>query len=294
MEKVLVLGNKGMLGHVLYKTFQANDNSKKYDVIGVNRSFHNTDSNSCTLDVLKFDELEQFIKNKKPKYLVNCVGTLVESSINKPSLAIQTNSLLPHFLNEISEKYNFKLIHISTDCVFDGSKGMDKESDKKTETNYYGLTKNLGEINNDRNLTIRTSIIGPELKSNPSGLFNWVISNKSNTIHGYSNAMWSGLTTIELSNFIIWSLDNGTTGIVHATNNLGISKFNLIKLINNVFDLKIKIIKNKDYEIDKTLLNTKINDYLFPSYFKMIKEMKVWIDKDNIYTKINYNETKRT
>ena len=283
MEKVLVLGNKGMLGHVLYEAFQANDNNTKYDVIGINRSIDNTDNNSYTLDVLKLDELAQFIKNKQPKYIVNCIGSLVEASINRPSLAIQTNSLLPHFLNEISEKYNFKLIHISTDCVFDGKKGMYIESDKKTETNYYGLTKNLGEIDNNRNLTIRTSIIGPELKSNPTGLFNWVISQKGNTIHGYSSAMWSGLTTIELAKFIIWSLDKDITGIVHATNSLGISKYDLIKLINKTFDLNIDLLKNKDYEFDKTLLNTKIDNYNFPSYIKMIEKMKDWIDNNIIY-----------
>jgi dTDP-4-dehydrorhamnose reductase len=281
MEKVLVLGNKGMLGHVLYETFQAKNNFKKYDVIGINRSVNNTDSNSYTLDVLKLDELEQFIKNKQPNYIVNCIGSLVEASINRPSLAIQTNSLLPHFLNEISEKYNFKLIHISTDCVFDGSKGRYKESDKKTETNYYGLTKNLGEINNDRNLTIRTSIIGPEIKLKTTGLFDWVISQKCNTIHGYSRAIWSGLTTIELTKFIIWSLDKEITGVVHATNSIGISKYNLVKLINKTFDLNIDVLENKDYEIDKTLLNTKINNYNFPSYIKMIEEMKDWIDNNN-------------
>lgn len=283
MEKVLVLGNKGMLGHVLYKIFQENSNNKKYDVIGINRSVDNEDSNSYTLDVLKFDKLEQFIKSKRPKYIVNCIGSLVKASIDRPSLAIQTNSLLPHFLNEISEKYNFKLIHISTDCVFDGSKGMHKESDEKTETNYYGLTKNLGEICNARNLTIRTSIIGPELKSNPTGLFNWVISQKEKTIHGYSNAFWSGLTTIELAKFIIWSLNKEITGIIHATNGIGISKYDLVKITNDVFDLNIDVLENKDYVIDKTLLNTKINNYNFPSYIKMIEEMKDWIDNNNMY-----------
>ena len=160
---------------------------------------------------------------------------------------------------------------------------MYKESDKKTETNYYGLTKNLGEIDNNRNLTIRTSIIGPELKSNPTGLFNWVISQNGNTIHGYSSAMWSGLTTIELAKFIIWSLDKDITGIVHATNSLGISKYDLVKLINKTFDLNIDLLKNKDYEIDKTLLNTKIDNYNFPSYIKMIEKMKDWIDNNIMY-----------
>jgi dTDP-4-dehydrorhamnose reductase len=281
MEKVLVLGNNGMLGHVLYQKFVSNYYNKKYDVIGINRSDdHHTDNKSYKLDILNFIKVEQFIKSKQPKYIINCIGFLLQASIDNPSLAIQTNSLLPHFLNEISEKYNFKLIHISTDCVFDGKKGMYKEIDKKNESNYYGLTKNLGEINNNRNLTIRTSIIGPELKSNPTGLFSWVISQKHNTINGYSNAMWSGLTTIELSKFIIWSLDKNITGIVHATNSVGISKYNLIKLINQTFNLEINLLENKDYEIDKTLLNTKINDYNFPSYIKMIEEMKEWIDKN--------------
>ena len=288
MEKVLVLGNKGMLGHVLYKTLQENSANKKYDVIGINRSVENIDSNSYTLDVLKLYELEQFIKIKQPKYIINCIGSLVEASINKPSLAIQTNSLLPHFLNEISVKYNFKLIHISTDCVFDGSKGMYKEFDKKTETNYYGLTKNLGEINNDRNLTIRTSIIGPELKFKTTGLFNWVMSQKGEIVQGYYNAIWSGLTTIELAKFITWSLNKEITGIVHATNSIGISKFDLIKIVNDVFDLNIGLVKHNDYKIDKSLLNEKIKNYDFPSYIKMIEEMKDWIyNNNNMYKDFN-------
>ena len=283
MEKVLVLGNKGMLGHVLYETFQAKNNFKKYDVIGINRSVNNTDSNSYTLDVLKLDELDQFIKNKQPNYIVNCIGSLVEASINRPSLAIQTNSLLPHFLNEISEKYNFKLIHISTDCVFDGKKGVYEESDIKTETNYYGLTKNLGEINNDRNLTIRTSIIGPEIKLKSTGLFDWIVSQKGNTINGYSSAMWSGITTIELAKFVIWSLNEEITGLVHATNSVRISKYNLVRLVNDTFDLNIDVRENRDYKIDKTLVNTKISSYKFPSYVKMIQEMKDWTDNKSNY-----------
>jgi dTDP-4-dehydrorhamnose reductase len=281
MEKVLVLGNKGMLGHVLHKTIQENKANKKYDVIGINRSVDNIDSNSYALDALKLDELEQFIKNKQPKYIVNCIGSLVEASINRPSLAIQTNSLLPHFLNEISGKYKFKLIHISTDCVFDGIKGLYKESDKKTETNYYGLTKNLGELNNNRNLTIRTSIIGPEIKSNHSGLFNWIISQKGKVVNGYSNAIWSGLTTIELSKFIVWILDKDFSGIVHATNGVGISKYDLVKMIDKIFDLNITLNKFEDYKVNKSLLNTKIDSYDFPSYLFMIKEMKNWIDIKN-------------
>ena len=280
MEKVLVLGNQGMLGHVLYKTLQSKENLKKYFSIGINRSNNNIDEKSYKLDALNFEKLEGFINNQKPKYIVNCIGCLVEASLKKPSLAIQTNSLLPHFLNEISEKYNFKLIHISTDCVFDGAKGMYVESDIKTETNYYGLTKNLGEINNNRNLTIRTSIIGPEIKLKHTGLFNWVISQKGKTINGYTNAIWSGLTTIELAKFIIWSLNENISGIVHATNGIGISKYDLLKITNDVFDLDINLIEENEYKINKSLLNTKLSNYEFPTYQKMINSMKYWIDEN--------------
>ena len=278
MKKVLVLGCKGMLGHVLFESLNANIYVDKYDVIGINRSQESSNKKSFKLDALDFNDLKKFIEIKKPKYIINCIGTLLETSINKPSLAIKTNSLLPHFLNEISSELNFKFIHISTDCVFNGSKGAYLESDFKNETNYYGLTKNLGEINNNKNLTIRTSIIGPELKLNSSGLFNWVLNQKNQSVNGYSNAIWGGLTTIELSKFIIWTLDNNFTGIVHATNSKGISKYNLIEMINKTFNLNISLIKLEDYKIDKSLLNTKINTYRFPSYINMIEEMKKWID----------------
>ena len=284
MEKVLILGNKGMLGHVLFQTLSAKVFVEKYDVFGINRSDNSSDNKSYKLDALKLNDLKKFIKNKEPKYIINCIGTLVENSINKPSLAIQTNSLLPHFLNEISSEFNFKLIHISTDCVFNGYKGKYIESDIKNETNYYGLTKSLGEINNSKNLTIRTSIIGPEIKSNPSGLFNWIRTQKGKTVNGYSNAMWGGLTTIELSKFIVWTLDKELSGIVHATNSISISKFDLVKIIDEIFELNITLTKFEDYKIDKSLLNTKINTYNFPSYIKMIKEMKRWI-----YIRPEYN-----
>lgn len=279
-EKVLVLGNKGMLGHVLFRTLKSKINREKYEVIGVNRSKNQSDVSSYNLDVLDFEILEKFIIDNEPKYVVNCVGTLVESSVKEPSLAIKTNALLPHFLNEISEKYGFKLVHISTDCVFNGKKGMYKEYDHKSEINYYGLTKNLGEINNHTNLTIRTSIIGPELKKNPTGLFCWIISQKGKRIKGYSKAIWSGLTTIELSKFIVWSLDEKLTGIIHATNGIGISKYDLIEIINEVFNLEITLVEDKSYKVDKSLLNTRVKHYHFPSYYQMIEELNEWICRE--------------
>lgn len=278
MEKVLILGNKGMLGHVLFNFFKKN---KSFNVIGINRSKENDNISSFYLDVLNFDALEMFIKNNRPKYIINCVGLLVKASVDKPSSAIKTNSLLPHFLNEKSGQLNFKLIHISTDCVFDGKKGSYQELDFKTETNYYGLTKNLGEVINDKNLTIRTSIIGPELKLKSTGLFEWIMSQKGNEIQGYTKVIWSGLSTIELSKFIIWAIKKDLNGLVHATNGIGISKYDLVKIINEVFRLDIKIIKSFEIQSDKSLINNIITDYEFPNYTEMIEKMKIWINDNS-------------
>lgn len=283
MEKVLILGNKGMLGHVLYEILQSIAYTKKYEVIGINRLEKNIDENSYNIDVQNFDKLEKFIEIQQPKYVINCIGILVQNSKAYPSLAIKINSLLPHVLNELSFRYNFKLTQISTDCVFDGKKGNYKECDKKTETSYYGLTKNLGEIDNNKNLTIRTSIIGPELKATPTGLFNWVLSKKRKFIDGYSNVIWSGLTTIELSKFIIWSFNKDLTGIIHATNSEGISKYDLIDIINSTFNLEIKLNRELGNLVNKTLINNIVVDYAFPTYTHMIDEMKNWIESSKLY-----------
>lgn len=264
-----------MLGHVLFDVLKSK-RSDKFEVIGVNRSGRTHERNVFNLDVLDFDNLEQSINKIRPSFIVNCVGTLVESSNRNPLLAIRTNAMLPWVLDELSQKYHFKLIHISTDCVFDGKTGKHKEMDKKTESNFYGLSKSLGEVINSRALTIRTSIIGPELKDNPTGLFEWVLSQRGKTISGYQRAIWSGLTTLELSNFIIWCMDQDISGIVHATNNTVISKFNLIELINDKLKLNINVVPNLDFISDKTLVNSRINNYVFPSYEKMIDDMNNW------------------
>jgi dTDP-4-dehydrorhamnose reductase len=273
MEKVLVLGNRGMLGHVLFDLLLESEN---YHVYGVNRGQGINGSDSYKLDVLDFEELELIIDEIVPDYVVNCIGSLVQASVNSPSKAILTNSVLPHVLNELSGKCNFRLIHISTDCVFNGDIGNYDEAAFKTETNMYGLSKNIGEIDSNKNLTIRTSIIGPELKIESTGLFEWVKSQKNSTINGYTNVMWSGLTTLELSKFILWVLKEPIYGLIHATNNKPISKYNLIKKINNIFEFNIDL-KREDSKIsDKSIINTKI-DYHFNDYDDMLIETKEWL-----------------
>ena len=140
----------------------------------------------------------------------------------------------------------------------------------------------MGEIDNDRNLTIRTSIIGPELKANPTGLFEWLRNMKNKTIQGYSKVYWGGVTTLELSKFILWVLQKDVTGIVHATNGIPISKMDLLEIINDRFNLNVTIESTSDYRVNKSLINSKIDVFEFASYSEMIDDLYSWIENNRL------------
>ena len=228
----MILGGVGMLGHVLLNKL---NESKAFQVYDITRNKEER-INNFECDLTNFNSLFEIIKEIKPKYIVNCIGVLIKGSIKDPSNAILINSLLPHKLAKYSKTVGSKLIHISTDCVFDGSKGNYIETDNKTAQDTYGLSKSLGEIIDDKNLTLRTSIIGPELKNNGEGLFSWFINQKGE-VNGFTESIWGGLTTLELAEVIIKSINENYTGLVHVTNGKPISKFDLLSLIKDKFEL---------------------------------------------------------
>ena len=118
----------------------------------------------------------------KPDYVINCVGVLIKGSKESIENAIYINAYFPHMLERILHNTTGKLIHISTDCVFSGEKGQYADNDPKDALDTYGMTKNLGEVVNTKDITLRTSIIGPELKNNGEGLFHWIYSQKRRTL----------------------------------------------------------------------------------------------------------------
>ena len=161
-KKVLLLGMLGMAGHVIHKTISE---LKEYSIIGTSYKKLNGEIPYIFLNVTDFSEVEKTIKEVNPDYVINAVGVLINESKSSSEKTILINSYLPHFLEKICFKQGAKLIHISTDCVFSGnSKGGYIENSFKNADNIYGRSKALGEINNKSSLTIRTSIIGPELK----------------------------------------------------------------------------------------------------------------------------------
>lgn len=280
-KKVIVLGALGMAGHIMAEYLES---TKKYDIYGIARS---NDSRYITkiLDVKDFSLLEEYIKEIKPDFIINCIGILVSKSNNELTTAIQINSYLPHFLSELGNKLNFKLIHISTDCVFSGKDGQYKEDSFRDGNDNYARTKALGEVINEKDLTIRTSIIGPELKTNGTGLLDWFL--KQNTdISGYSKAYWSGVTTLELAKQMENFLEQDIKGLYQLCPLEKISKYDLLKEFAKVWGKDINISDNPNYKVDKSLVCTRDDfDYNVsrPTYEKMLLETKEWMDTHPSY-----------
>jgi dTDP-4-dehydrorhamnose reductase len=283
MKKVAVLGVLGMAGHIMAEYL---DSSDDYEVLGVART--NGRYVTDQLDVLDFERVERFLNETKPDVVINCIGTLIQQSKNDISTAILINSYLPHFLSELANKVDAKLIHISTDCVFSGRKGEYSENAFKDGDDNYARTKALGEVINDKDLTIRTSIIGPELKENGTGLMDWFFR-QAGEIKGYTQAYWSGVTTLELAKATDQMIKQNITGLFQLCPEKKISKYNLLCLFLKVWNKKLIITPYNDYVVDKSLLCTR-NDFKSakPDYHNMLIELKRWIDDHPTYYSIKY------
>lgn len=277
-KKILILGGNGMAGDMIRNYLKENG----HEVIVTTRNAEG--DNNIFFDVLKdYKELEIIIKKVNPEFVINCIGVLNHFAEENKAGAILINSFLPHYIDSLSNKFNFKLIHISTDCIFEGERGNYIESDLPNASSFYGKTKALGEINNDKNLTFRTSIVGPDINSKGIGLFYWFMIQDS-SINGYCNVMWTGVTTLELAKDIEKSFYLNITGLYHLVNNKKISKYDLLNLFKKYTKKNIEIKEDFLFTNDKSLINNR-NDFNFkiPDYDEMIKEMCVWINshKDN-------------
>lgn len=285
MKKIAVIGCKGMAGHVVKTYLESIGN---YHVWGIARDVK-PENNLINLDITNIKELEDILNKEVFDVVINCIGVLNKSAENNSELAIWFNSYFPQLLASFGKKYDFKLIHISTDCVFSGIKGDYNEDSFKDGEGFYAKSKSLGEIINNKDLTFRTSIIGPELNQNGIGLFNWFMK-QENEISGFSNAYWTGVTTIELAEGINQSIKQDLKGLYHFVNERKISKYDLINIFNQHFrDNKIKVIEDNNYKIDKSLICTR-NDFNYnvSSYSDMIFKMKQWMLIHNE----NYNHYK--
>lgn len=275
MENVLILGSAGMAGHVISEYLSQFD---EYRVINCAR--HSSSAGTTVLDVTDFSAVKKLLAEKKPAFVINCVGLLIEASKKRFDEAVLINSYFPHLLARLGKEHNFRLIHLSTDCIFSGKRGNYTESDVCDSNEPYARTRALGEINSVEHLTIRTSFIGPELKSSGTGLFNWFM-HQSGTIRGFSRAYWSGVTTMELSKFIHAAIKSRLSGLYQLTATQKISKYDLLVLMKQIWKREdIQIERFDDYFSDKSMLNTRTDfPWQPPGYPDMFAAMKHWMDQ---------------
>ncbi len=264
--RVTVVGSKGMAGHVMAKYLA----QQGHDVTAVDRT---------RLDVENPISVMEFFDRLDTDYVINAIGLLVAPCIARPDRAVTINSWWPHYLAHRLENTNIRLVHLSTDCVFDGSAGPYREHDHHTETNAYGSSKSLGEINNAKDITMRMSIIGPELK-NGTGLLNWVINHPDPELPGWSNAYWNGITTLQLAKCVDhWIQNPKVTGIYHVVDNhASIDKYSLLCEINEIYQLGKTIKKTVGPKsVNKILQDTRQEiDWQIPNYHSQLRELRAW------------------
>jgi dTDP-4-dehydrorhamnose reductase len=280
LDKILILGSTGMAGHVLTMYFE---NKKEYLVDNISHSMK-LNKNSIQFDLTNLIEFNKFLEENKYDYIINCVGVLNHFAETYKEKAILLNSYLPRFLEKKFMNGQTKIIHLSTDCVFSGKQGGYLENSFRDGDTFYDRTKIMGEINNDKDLTIRTSIIGPDINHSGIGLFNWFM-NSTGDIKGYATAHWSGITTIELAKGIETAIEQNINGLYHLVSNKKINKHDLLKMVQNVFEKNDVIItKDESVSVDKSLINTRKDfDYRVNDYLKMIQDMRDWVTSNNSF-----------
>ncbi|NJD02103.1 MAG: sugar nucleotide-binding protein [Ruminiclostridium sp.] len=273
-KKIIVLGSTGMAGHVITTFFEE---KKVYDVSNLAHT-KKLNEKSCLMDVSDFTRFEALLDRQDYDVIINCIGILNQYADASKGKAILLNSYLPHFLEEKYRKTRTKIIHLSTDCVFSGKAGAYTETAFRDGDSSYDRTKAMGEIASERNLTIRTSIIGPDMNDNGIGLFHWFMKSEGE-INGYANSIWTGITTIELAKAMERMILLDITGIYHLVPRKGINKYELLSLFQDVFNRsKVNIHKYDNPRIDKSLVNTRSDfDYEVPDYPPMVSEMKEWM-----------------
>ena len=288
-RRVLILGATGMAGHVMYEYLQRPEFD--YEVEGTARFDHPHFRKFDALwDVSKIDEFFRSISGSFDA-VINCIGCLVADSQAHPDTALRINAALPRRLEQFFSGSPTKIVHLSTDCVFDGLKGCPYHvTDLPTEMGPYGFSKFLGEICNEKDWTIRTSIIGPELANKPSsdgnsGLLNWFLNQpEGSEILGYSQAHWSGISTIELADIVARNLFEGYSGLHQICRPFNISKYELLREANQVFCRNLTIQPSKLKRLDKSLIPTQNSPIIDDPYRSMFDEIFDWMaERKDLY-----------
>ena len=272
--KFLVLGSTGMAGHTIMLYLK----ERGHQVDGFARGGQSQFVNIIG-DIKDEVFLNSLFLDNDYVSVINCIGVLNEFADNNKSMAVYLNSYLPHMLTEITKNMNTQVIHISTDCVFSGKRGNYIETDFKDGETFYDRTKAVGELYDGKNITLRNSIVGPDMKRKGIGLLNWFMQ-QDKPIYGYAEAKWTGITTLELAKIVERLAMGEYTGLYNMVNNKSISKLELLNLFNNYFrNNVVSILPTNSLIIDKSLVRTRFDfEYIIPNYETMIQELAEWLN----------------
>lgn len=211
---------------------------------------------------------------------VNCIGVLNMSAERDKLSAVLMNSALPHLLADAAADTSTRIIHMSTDCVFSGKRGGYTEADTPDGDTFYDRSKALGELNDAKNVTLRNSIIGPDINPDGIGLLNWFLLQDSE-VNGFTRAIWTGQTTLQLAKTIEAAAREEVSGIINAVPETSISKYELLKLFNRYFrGNRLRINPVDGVAADKSLKRTRYEfGYIIPDYETMIAELATWMGR---------------
>ena len=279
--RILILGGSGMLGHRLWLNLSKEhetwvtvrgDGSQIPDHVIFPRKYLRTN-----VDALNFDQVIRALASIQPDLVINCIGLIKQMGhiARDPVFSISLNALLPHRISLLCRTAKIRMIHFSTDCVFSGKKGNYLESDQSDAEDLYGRTKFLGEVSYPHSVTLRSSIIGRELKTR-LGLIEWFLCQKG-PVHGYKNAMYTGFTTDEMSRILlnVVIINPGLSGVYHVASN-PISKYDLLRLVKEKLSLQTEIIPDEDFRCDRSLDSScfrSLTGYTPPTWEQMIEEL---------------------
>ena len=271
--KFLILGCNGMAGHTISLYLK----EQGHEVYGVARK--PSDIIECAIgDATDSQFIREIIGVNKFDSVINCIGVLNQFAEKDKANATYLNSFLPHQLAEFTEGTNTQIIHMSTDCVFSGKRGNYTEDDFRDGETFYDRSKALGELDDDKNITLRNSIVGPDMNINGIGLLNWFMLQKGD-VFGYTEAIWTGQTTLQLAKTMEIAAKERIHGLYNMVPDNNISKCELLRLFNTYIRKdKVNIIPVSKIAVDKSLKRTRWDfEYKIPDYEQMISELADWM-----------------
>ena len=273
--KFLVLGCNGMAGHMISLYLK----EQGHDVLGFALT-KSTLVNSIVGDAMDASFLKELVGVNKFDSVINCIGLLNQFAEKNKAGAAYLNAYLPHQLAQLTEGTATQIIHMSTDCVFSGKRGQYTEDDLRDGTTFYDRSKALGELEDDKNITLRNSIVGPDINPEGIGLLNWFMQ-QNGTVTGYTGAMWTGQTTLQLAKTMEVAAKEKAHGLFNTVPDISISKCDLLALFNkHLRAKKVDIIPVDKMAADKSLKRTRWDfDYKIPDYETMIIDLGEWMRK---------------